>query len=227
MADWREVQMKPEERENCRYAAGGTNAIDVEEKAMFSLLPEPPGQLLDVGCGIGTITRELEKRGFQTWGIDFSEVGVQKALENGVRAKVCDVDANGIPFDGETFEVVWCSDVVEHVFDPLYLLEEVCRVLKPDGVTLISTPNDLTAGNRLRFMLGRSPQSDVYRKYRQCKHHTVFSKELLEYMVHHAGLRKAALLGICAIPRTSRKFVTRNPLVLTLLGRTFVLKAVK
>jgi 2-polyprenyl-3-methyl-5-hydroxy-6-metoxy-1,4-benzoquinol methylase len=219
--------VKPGEREDRRYATGGKNIIDIEERVMFSLSPDPPGKLLDVGCGIGTITKELENRGFDIWGIDFSEVGVRRAQEIGVRATVCDVDASGIPFDDEMFDVLWCGDVVEHVFDPIYLLEEAHRVLKKGGEVVMSVPNDLTAGNRLRFLLGRSPQSDVYRKFRQCKHHTVFSKELLEYMVRHAGLRQEVFLGVCAIPKTNRRFVSGNPILLSLLGRTFVLKAAK
>lgn len=52
-------KMKPRERENKRYAAGATNLVTLPKQLMFSLLPHSPGKLLDVGCGIGTVTKEL------------------------------------------------------------------------------------------------------------------------------------------------------------------------
>jgi len=219
--------MKPKERENLRYTAGTTNVIGLDERIMFSLLPSPPRKLLDVGCGVGTITKELEKMGYDVEGLDFSEVAVQRSKEIGVRAVVCDVDAEGIPWPSETFDVVWCGDILEHLFDPISGLKEVYRVLKGEGVVLISTPNDLYVGTRLRFLLGQSPQSAVYRRYGQCKHHTVMSKELLEYMLKCAMLNPISYYGICHIPKVQVEFVTKVPIVASWLATTFIVKAKK
>ena len=74
--------MRPEERENRRYTNGSQNPIKEEELIMFSLLPRSSGKkLLDVGCGIGTISLELQKRDFQVTGIDFSEVAIEKCRQ--------------------------------------------------------------------------------------------------------------------------------------------------
>ena len=220
--------MKPRERENQRYAAGETNLITVGKQLMFSLLPSPPGKLLDVGCGVGTVTKELQKRGFEVVGGDFSDVAVQRCKEIGVQAIVCDVDAEGLPFDTQTFDVVWCSEVLEHVFDPFFLLEEIRRVLKRDGVVLISIPNDLYLSTRLRVLIGKSPQSMVYRKYQICKHHTIFSKELLEYMLKSVGFKIISLLAICRIPKTNCRFVAPAWIFpIGLMGETIIAKATK
>lgn len=157
---------------------------------MFSLLPvSNKSNLLDVGCGVGTISLELQGRGFNVHGLDFSSIAVEKARERGVTADICDVDKDGLPFNDDSFDVVWAGDVVEHVFDPVFLLREMRRVIKPSGKILIKVPNDTHLLRRFYlFVTGESPQSGVYRRWGQCKHHTLFSLELLEYMLSEAGM---------------------------------------
>ena len=220
--------MRPHERENWRYSAGSDNPIGLEERVMFSLLSESKGgRLLDVGCGVGTISLELQSRGFEVYGIDFSYVAIEKAKEKGINAIPCDVDAEGIPFEDNYFDVVWAGDVVEHVFDPIFLLEEISRVLKPTGKALISTPNDMNLHRRISiFVSGKSPQSSVYRTLRQCKHHTVMSLELLEYMLSTSGLSRRSIGSIVKLPRLKRKYWKSRTLS-GLFGFVFIVEAHK
>jgi 2-polyprenyl-3-methyl-5-hydroxy-6-metoxy-1,4-benzoquinol methylase len=220
--------MKPHERENWRYSVGSDNPIGLAERAMFSLLPKlNKGKLLDVGCGVGTISLELLNLGFKVYGIDFSSVAVEKAVEKGISAILCDVDKEGIPFKDGCFDVVWAGDIVEHVFDPIFLLEEIARVLHPTGKVLISTPNDMHVYRRISlFVSGKSPQSDVYRQYKQCKHHTVMSVELLEYMLATAGLSTYSIGAIIKLPKQDRKY-SDTRLLTVLFGRTLVVEARK
>jgi len=220
--------MKPHERENWRYSTGSDNTIGLEEKVMFSLLPKSKGdRLLDVGCGVGTISLELQERGFEVYGIDFSSVAIEKAREKGINAIPCDADAEGIPFEDSHFDVVWAGDIVEHVFDPIFLLEEISRVLKPTGKVLISTPNDMNLHRRISiFASGKSPQSDVYRTLRQCKHHTVMSVELLEYMLTTGGL-SSSIGAIIRVPILVKPRYSNNKRLSTLFGRTLIVEAHK
>jgi len=222
--------MRPHERENWRYSTGSDNTIGLVERTMFSLLPKSDGgRLLDVGCGVGTVSLELENRGFEVYGIDFSSVAIEKAKEKGINAMLCDVDAEGIPFEDNYFDVVWAGDILEHVFDPIFLLEEISRVLKPTGKGLISTPNDMNLHRRISiFVSGKSPQSDVYRTRRQCKHHTVMSVELLEYMLSTASLSSYSIGALIRVPKLSRELgYSNNKLLSTLFGRTLIVEAHK
>ena len=220
--------MKPHEREDWRYSTGSDNPIGLVERAMFSLLPESGGgRLLDVGCGVGTISLELQNRGFEVYGIDFSAVAIEKAREKDINAVLCDVDADGIPFEDCYFDVAWAGDIVEHVFDPIFLLEEISRVLKPTGKVLISTPNDMDVYRRISiFVSGKSPQSDVYQAFNQCKHHTVMSVELLEYMLATAGLSSYSIGAIVKLPKLGRRYSNSKALG-TLFGRTLIVEAYK
>lgn len=196
---------------------------------MFSMLPEANGKkLLDVGCGIGTISLELEKKGFRVTGVDFSEVGIDKCLEKGLNAILSDVDKDGLKFPDKSFDVVWAGDVIEHVFDPIFLLEEIARVLKDDGILLLTVPNNFSLRSRATIaLLGRSIQSGIYRKLRQCKHHTFFSWELLTYMLDHSQFFIERYYSIVDRSRHRKASVTSNTLIGKWFGRVFAIGARK
>lgn len=220
--------MKPEDFENIRYSEGHVNPIELEEKVMFSWLPKNHGCLLDVGCGVGNIAVELQKYGFEVFGIDFSSVAINQAHESGVNAKVCDVDREGIPFDNDYFDVIWAGDVIEHVYDPIFLLKEVFRTLKPKGVLLLTTPNVMTIKQRLIIAItGRSPQTQTYRRWKSFKHHTLFSRELLEFMVNGAGLKLNRLWARTKLPGFRNEILLKNRFLVSLLGTMFIAEVTK
>lgn len=221
--------MRPEERENHRYSTGSPNTIAEPELVMFSMLPEGKGKkLLDVGCGIGTISLELEKKGFKVAGVDFSRVGIDKCLEKGLNATLSDVDKDGLKFPDKAFDVVWAGDVIEHVFDPIFLLEEIARVLKDDGIMLLTVPNNFSLRSRTKVaLLGQSIQSGIYRKFRQCKHHTFFSWELLTYMLDHSKFLIERYYSIISHSRLKKGRVTSNILIGKWFGDVFAVSARK
>lgn len=221
--------MRAEEREDARYSAGSQNPIAQPEEILFSMLPEGNGRkLLDVGCGIGTISLELQQKGFEVRGVDFSRVGVGKCLEKGLDAICSDVDKDGLAFADKSFDVVWAGDVIEHVFDPIFLFEEMARVLKDDGRILLTVPNNFNFRQRRKlFFSGKSIQSGVYKKSGQCKHHTFFSWDLLEYMIKKAKLSIEDYSALCGKRKKQIKKVTKNKLFGRLFGRVFIIKAHK
>jgi len=80
----------------------------------------------------------LRKRGL----FDIREYPVRTVVVNYSAAKKPDIQADGssLPFAGETFDAVICSEVLEHVYDPKAVVGEVCRVLKKDGLLLACVP---------------------------------------------------------------------------------------
>lgn len=218
--------MLPSEREDRRYTAGFENPLDLEEDVMFDLLPPSPGSCLDIGCGVGNIALKIMEKGFTVQGIDFSPVAVQNSQSRGVNASVCDVDKSGLPFEDNRFDLIWAGDVVEHVFDPIGLLEEIRRVVKQSGRVLISVPNDIRLQTRIEIgIFGYSPQSKQYRRHRQCKHHSVISYELINFMLKKAGLKWRLEAGIFINPITRKKYVLRNPLLIRWLAHTLIISA--
>ena len=96
--------------------------------------------VLDVGCGSGTLLGLLKHRGFRVTGLDFSAEAAEIAkTENGVDVAVGSLEE--AHFAAESFDVVTLFHVMEHVTNPHLVLAEVSRVLKPNGVAILQVPN--------------------------------------------------------------------------------------
>lgn len=116
-------------------------------------------QFLDIGCADGAITVLLAESvgAKEAFGVDIATEAVAAARERGVKAFCVDVDSQDLPFEDDQLDVVYCGEIIEHVFDPDHLLGEVKRVLKPGGRCVLTTPNLGGWPNRLALLLGRQP----------------------------------------------------------------------
>ena len=98
-------------------------------------------KILDVGCGTGHLTRELIQRGYEAWGVDFSEAMVHYAHEHYDSDRFQAGDIERIPFPDNTFDAVVCLGVMEYLEKDDTALREMWRVLKPGGRAVITTPS--------------------------------------------------------------------------------------
>jgi 2-polyprenyl-3-methyl-5-hydroxy-6-metoxy-1,4-benzoquinol methylase len=134
-------------------------------------------RFLDVGCATGMLVEEMQNRGWDARGVEIcresARFGIQK---RGVRIFAGTLEEAGFA-DGE-FAVVHFSHLIEHVADPLGLLREVKRILSPNGVAVVTTPNVEGFQARLFGSRWRSAISD---------HLTLFSKRTLKRMLEKAG----------------------------------------
>lgn len=102
------------------------------------------GRLLDAGCGPGVMTDVLLARGFEYDGIDLSEAMVAAARDrfrDDARARFQVADVCDLPFEDDSFEVVLSLGVLEYVSDLDRALDEIARVVRPDGVYVLSMLN--------------------------------------------------------------------------------------
>jgi len=99
------------------------------------------GKLLDVGCAFGYFTLYAQKRGFDAYGIDISSYAIKKSTELFDKSKffVCDVSKN-LPFKNNFFDVVTAFNVIEHVKNYKKAIKNIFKVLKKDGIFLLSVP---------------------------------------------------------------------------------------
>ena len=102
-----------------------------------------------MGAREGIQTRWLAHRSYQVTPIDIEPVF----------AACKKVDANKeLPFENGEFDLVWCSEVIEHVRDPEYSLREMARVVKPGGHIILTTPNSYAWIFRFIALFGLTPQ---------------------------------------------------------------------
>jgi SAM-dependent methyltransferase len=99
-------------------------------------------RVLDLGCGAGWSAAVLAEGGAEVVGLDLDITGVAAAATRAPRVLVA--DAARTPFPNETFDAVFCSNVVEHTPDPRALITEIERVLRPEGWAYVSWTNWLS-----------------------------------------------------------------------------------
>lgn len=90
-------------------------------------------KLLDIGCGDGTLGYFAKNKYKEVYGIDISENALKIAERRGLIAKKVNLNDEKLPFLDNYFDAVTCLDVIEHVFDPRYLIKEIHRVLRVGG----------------------------------------------------------------------------------------------
>src|SRR5579885_3420052 len=103
-------------------------------KVLRERLPEG-AQVLDVGCGNGIISRSLGKEGFRVKGIDVSEKAIAKARQLNTSPNVSFdvISAEKLVAGGERYHAVICSEVLEHLNKPEYLVKVLYEVLHPNA----------------------------------------------------------------------------------------------
>lgn len=101
-----------------------------------------PARVLDLGCGNGSLCRSIQAAGFAVEGCDPSEEGVQQAKQASPEIPFRRLSVyDEVPDSWQgNFDVVVCTEVVEHLYDPRALPRIAAEVLKPGGVILVTTP---------------------------------------------------------------------------------------
>lgn len=99
------------------------------------------GQVLDVGCGLGRYTPYFNN--CHVTGLDFTEKVLAQAQADYPQAQFdkWDIAKDGLNlYKSNNFDYVFCGEVIEHMEKPQELINEILRVLKPNGIAIITTP---------------------------------------------------------------------------------------
>lgn len=113
------------------------------EKGKFlSLLLEIKNKkILDVGAGTGRVSLPLALAGAQVTALDISEKILELLKRKNKKITTVVGEAENLPFENESFDIVTAAFLIVHLKDPKIFFDEVYRVLKPDGLFLVSNIN--------------------------------------------------------------------------------------
>ncbi|CAA9296054.1 MAG: SAM-dependent methyltransferase [uncultured Actinomycetospora sp.] len=134
---------------------GGFAMLHWIAAARARLVPEatrPDSLLLDLACGGGLLAPHVVDKGHRHVGLDLSATALPQARAHGVLPVRGDVLR--LPFADEVADVVVAGEVLEHVLEPLELVSEACRVLRPGGVLVLDTIAATRWGRFLSITVG-------------------------------------------------------------------------
>lgn len=138
-----------------------------------------PGRLLDIGCSLGYFVEAAAARGWDAVGVEISPFAAQEAREMGLDVRTGTLEQ--AEFADSSFDCVTMWDVLEHVPDPRRHMLEVRRVLAPNGLVVIGTPNL----GHVRFRM----QRERWRHLKPTEHLFYFNGRSLERLLDKTGFR--------------------------------------
>ena len=133
--------------ESSQTADMASRLIDILKPNNFEIPFIENGMLLDIGCGNGRFLHGMQQLGWQTKGVEINAGAVEVCKKSNL--DVFHDDLFSAKLADASFDVVNLSHVIEHVPDPKALFIEVARILKPNGLFIVKTPNSKALGRAL------------------------------------------------------------------------------
>jgi SAM-dependent methyltransferase len=163
----------------------------------------PGERVLDLGCGAGRFVAALAGVGADAVGVEVAEAALERAraVAPGADLRLLEPDGS-IPLEHGSVDLVWCSEVLEHVADVGDLLAEVRRVLRPGGRLLATVPYH---GRLQAAVIALTRFETHFEPLGQ--HLRFFTRRSLATTLEHAGLPPRRVAGWGGVPFARRGLV--------------------
>jgi 2-polyprenyl-3-methyl-5-hydroxy-6-metoxy-1,4-benzoquinol methylase len=153
------------------------------------------GRMLDVGCGEGFALAHFRNNGWRVEGIDYSATGMSlmnpdclDVLETGdmmslLHERIC---------ASNKYDLVWCTNVLEHAEDPPRLMRQLRRLVCADGILVVTVPNDFSSLQQYAL-----ENEDINHPFWIAlpDHLAYFDRDSLDSVAHATGWSRVALLA--------------------------------
>jgi 2-polyprenyl-3-methyl-5-hydroxy-6-metoxy-1,4-benzoquinol methylase len=137
----------------------------------------------------------LRDMGFEVEGIDGNAEQMEIVHSMGLPGRLANLE-EGLPYLDDSFSLVTCLELIEHIARVEELLGEIHRVLRPGGYLLMSTPNFSFLNNRLHYLFGSPPcNEDVHLRF--------FTKQGFESLLNRTDFRTVQRNSYGVIPLLS------------------------
>ncbi|MCG2633415.1 MAG: class I SAM-dependent methyltransferase [Gammaproteobacteria bacterium] len=143
-----------------------------------------PGKLfVDIGCNAGFAVEAARNLGLDAYGIDVDENSIRCAREIYPQASFDAMSVQDLAASGKSFDIIYCSEVIEHLSKVDDFVDSLHKILKDDGVLFLTTP-DIS-----HFSVIKDPL--IWDAVRPPEHLLYFSKNSLEKLLKSHGFSRA------------------------------------
>ncbi len=166
--------------------------FELRVRAALRVVGAAPKRILDFGCGAGDAARRFVEVGHQVMGVDLSEPGIRLARTRvpGARFELIDSETQ-VPLPDQSFDVCFCSEVLEHIFDVQGVIREVHRLLHAEGLFILTVPYHGWVKNLLIITFGFERHFEP-----TSGHIRFFSKRSISRCLEAGGFRVERIGGI-------------------------------
>jgi len=156
-------------------------------------------RFLDIGCSIGSSVEAAREAGFEATGIDLDPQSIAMAQEQFPKCRFMHTSSGELARAGERFDLIFCTEVIEHVTDPQAFVDDLHALLNPGGIVFLTTPH------ATHF---RIPQ-DILSWYglKPPEHIVLFGRKSIEALFERRGLK---VLSAPLRLKTTLKVVARR-----------------
>lgn len=134
---------------DCLYCHASPGVLETVVLKLIQEKQNSPAdnKILNIGGGTGQVSAIYKNIGFEVYNLD-----IEIALQDERNIKFDLNQGSNLPFPNEYFDIIVCQEIIEHIENPWKLLRDASRVLKKDGLIIVSTPNILSLQSRLIFL---------------------------------------------------------------------------
>lgn len=181
--------------------------------------------VLDVGCYDGYITQAIEKNNNVVYAMDLASEVLLLAKKKKLEVIVGNAEIS-FPFVNGFFDAIFAGEVIEHMFDLEQFFSEAKRVLKANGVIVLTTPNVASLGRRLLLLFGKNPYLEVSYAVGEAGHVKYFLKDTLLSTLEENGFDATVFCSdVVNFDSSGRYFSDLLARIRPTLGRSLMVKA--
>ena len=164
---------------------------------IFPLLPDMFTTILELGCGNGSTLAALKSKNpsLKTVGIDINNENLNHLHKMGIDdVLIGNIETIEMPYPPESFDVILCLDVLEHLADPWSTIDRLAPLLKTNGTLIASIPNVQNIRALVPLVFGRWDYTDC--GILDKGHLRFFTKRSAIQLINRSGLKVSKTLEI-------------------------------